>query len=116
MKHDFTPWLDSLTLGRLTREITRERFVRIFKCLHEFGFELLNPSAIEGGYRLEFRFNKESWVIVDRYTNFPVGGERPGIALYNDSDEHEMLFSISSSTPMDLVCKAIAILTADEDE
>lgn len=110
---NFTPWLQCL---RSDQPKARAVFPVVFAKLESLGFTLSNPDAIDGGYRLEFRggSGNDAYVIIDRYMVFPAQGERPGISIYCDSREFEGTFSYKM--PLDIITKALAILSANEDE
>ena len=110
MTHNFNPWFDSL--GERARRI-REFYFNVFTKLNELGFQLENPNAIEGGYRLEFR-QGDKHVVADRWMSFPVLGETPGLALHDDMEEWDCTFSARS--PINLVLKSLEYLAADENE
>lgn len=112
MNHNFTDWLAAL--GGRSRHSQRNAtfFATIFSELAELGFELENPNAIEGGYRLEFK-KGDCWVIADRYCSFPVAGESPGIQLYNENEAWEIMFEAYS--PIKLVKAALYELAKDEN-
>lgn len=110
MKHDFTPWIDTIGRPRFAQR-SREFFRIIFANLTELGFHLANPDALAGGYRLEFK-RGSCWVIADRYMSFHVAGETPGIQLYDESESWEASFH--SYTPVSIVTAAILALSTDE--
>ena len=108
--NNFTPWLTAispLTCYRI------EFFTAVFRKLHNLGFTLQNPDAIEGGYRLEFRKGYKH-VVADRYCSFPVAGETPGLALHDDAEDWDCTFS--ALAPLSMVLKSLEYLAADENE
>jgi hypothetical protein len=107
MNNDFTPWLESVT-----RERHRKFFESAFKYLSSFGFLIENPDAIEGGYRLEFR-KYDRHIITDRYMSFPVQGEAPGLALYDDANDYEI--KISAGTPTMMLYETLNSFAADQE-
>jgi len=109
MTHNFTPWL--VCLG-YRKEHQRDFFIDVFCRLHKLSFTLTNPDAIDGGYRLEFR-KGDAHVVADRWMSFPVLGETPGIAIHQDCEEWDCVFS--ARTPIDIVTKALNELAADEN-
>lgn len=108
MNNDFTPWLECLDIRR---QRYRDFFTDVFARLDRLGFTLTNPDAIDGGYRLEFR-KGDAHVVADRWMSLPVLGETPGIALHQDCEEWDCVFS--ARTPIDIVTKALNELAVDE--
>ena len=108
--NNFTPWLDALGARNRGR---REFFGTVFGKLERLNFTLQNPNAIEGGYRLEFH-KGDKYVVADRYCSFPVMGETPGIALYDDAEDWDCTFS--ALAPLSMVLKSLEYLAEDENE
>jgi len=108
MIHDFTEWTASFS-----RSASKVRFFqRLFAKLEELGFNLENPDAIAGGYRLEF-VKGPAYVMVDRYALLPCAGETEGVSLYHDSRSWEAVFN--SFTPFHIVADALESLTNEEE-
>jgi len=104
-----SPWIEHIDSRSKTR---RDFFRTVFSKLETLGFTLTNPDAIEGGYRLEFR-KGDKHVVADRWMSFPVLGETPGIAIHEDAEEWDCVFS--ARTPIDIVTKALNELASNED-